>query len=169
MSMRRAASCCHPLQEMAVPRGARMTLVSGLGIIVGNGFGLQSSHRGPGEYLCRDLQPEPRMRARRPVVLVRTLLATLATFATLASAARAQGRVEADLDAYIAKGMQEWHIPGLSIAIVKDDRVVYAKGFGVRRLGAPDRVDARMLAVYGQMARPGWAHRSAWMRGRSSG
>ena len=136
-----------------MPRGARMTLVSGLGIVVGNGFGLQSSHRGPREYLCRDLQPEPRMRARRPVVLVRTLLATLAslaTLATLASAARAQGRVEADLDAYIAKGMQEWHIPGLSIAIVKDDRVVYAKGFGVRRLGAPDRVDARTM--FGMMS-----------------
>ena len=66
-------------------------------------------------------------------------------------AAEAQRRTtEAELDAYITKGMQDWRIPGLSIVVVKNDSVVYEKGFGVRRLGAPERVDARTL--FGMMS-----------------
>jgi CubicO group peptidase (beta-lactamase class C family) len=33
-------------------------------------------------------------------------------------------------------------VPGMAIAIVEDDRVSFAKGFGVKALGKPDRVDA---------------------------
>lgn len=36
------------------------------------------------------------------------------------------------LDHYIQKGMADWQIPGLAIAIVKDGKVVYMKGFGER-------------------------------------
>lgn len=46
-----------------------------------------------------------------------------------------------ELDAYIDKAMADWKLPGLSIAIVHDGRPVYVKGFGVRELGKPDRVD----------------------------
>jgi CubicO group peptidase (beta-lactamase class C family) len=46
-----------------------------------------------------------------------------------------------DLDAYIRKGVQEWRVPGLAIAVVKDDSVVFAKGYGVRELGKPGAVD----------------------------
>ena len=33
-------------------------------------------------------------------------------------------------------------VPGMAIAIVENDQVTFAKGFGVRKLGAPERVDA---------------------------
>ncbi|MGE0354959.1 MAG: serine hydrolase [Gemmatimonadales bacterium] len=46
------------------------------------------------------------------------------------------------LDANVARAMREFGVPGLSIAIVKDGRVVLAKGYGVRRLGDPAPVDA---------------------------
>lgn len=45
------------------------------------------------------------------------------------------------LDQYIEQAMRDWNVPGLAIAIVKDDSVVYAKGFGVREIGKPGRVD----------------------------
>ncbi len=32
--------------------------------------------------------------------------------------------------------------PGMAIAIVEDDKVTFAKGFGVRKLGRPEKVDA---------------------------
>lgn len=70
--------------------------------------------------------------------------------APAAATAQTRGTIEADLDAYIAKGLQDWSIPGLSIAIVRNDSVVYAKGFGVRRLGAVDRVDAKTM--FGMMS-----------------
>jgi CubicO group peptidase (beta-lactamase class C family) len=56
----------------------------------------------------------------------------------------------AELDAYIAKGMADWKIPGLSVTVVKGDAVVYSKGFGVRRAGAPETVDAETL--FGMMS-----------------
>jgi CubicO group peptidase (beta-lactamase class C family) len=49
------------------------------------------------------------------------------------------------LDAYIEKARAEWEVPGLAVAIVKDGRVVFAKGYGVKELGAKDRVDADTL------------------------
>ena len=33
-------------------------------------------------------------------------------------------------------------VPGMSVAIVENDKVTFAQGFGVRKLGAPDAVDA---------------------------
>jgi CubicO group peptidase (beta-lactamase class C family) len=37
---------------------------------------------------------------------------------------------------------KEVGVPGMAVAIVEDDKVTFAKGFGVRKLGAPERVDA---------------------------
>ena len=49
------------------------------------------------------------------------------------------------LDAYIKEGMKDWKIPGLSIAIVKDDKVVMMKGYGVRDLETKEPVDENTL------------------------
>src|SRR5438874_705653 len=50
-----------------------------------------------------------------------------------------------DLDAWVARAMRAFDVPGLAVAIVKDDAVVAAKGYGVRKLGDPTPVDARTL------------------------
>jgi CubicO group peptidase (beta-lactamase class C family) len=47
------------------------------------------------------------------------------------------------LDSYIQRVMQTFTVPGLSVAIVKDGKVVLAKGYGVRRMGDGAPVDAR--------------------------
>ena len=41
----------------------------------------------------------------------------------------------ADLDAYVARDMKTFDVPGIAIAIVKDGKVVLAKGYGVRKDG----------------------------------
>jgi CubicO group peptidase (beta-lactamase class C family) len=46
-------------------------------------------------------------------------------------------------DSYVQRVMQTFTVPGLSVAIVKDGKVVLAKGYGVRRLGDPTPVDAK--------------------------
>jgi CubicO group peptidase (beta-lactamase class C family) len=48
-------------------------------------------------------------------------------------------------DALVARAMKTFEVPGMSIAVVKDGRVVLAKGYGVRKLGDPAPVDARTL------------------------
>ena len=40
-------------------------------------------------------------------------------------------------DAYVAKAAKDWKVPGLAIAIVKDDSLVFAMGYGVAELGKP--------------------------------
>ncbi len=54
-------------------------------------------------------------------------------------------QLPADLDAYVTRAMSAFEVPGVSLAIVKDGKVVVAKGYGVRRLGEPAAVDARTL------------------------
>ena len=70
------------------------------------------------------------------------LLAACATIA-LAAPVTAQSRAAQirELDAYIAKGLRDWDIPGLAVAVVRNDSVLFAKGYGVRRLGAAGAVD----------------------------
>ncbi len=47
----------------------------------------------------------------------------------------------ADLDAYVAASMKTFDVPGMAVAIVKDGKIVMAKGYGVRKLGDPTPVD----------------------------
>ncbi|TAN02586.1 MAG: serine hydrolase [Rhodanobacteraceae bacterium] len=49
------------------------------------------------------------------------------------------------LDPYVQQVMRDWHVPGLAIAVVKDGKVVLARGYGVRELGKPGKVDADTL------------------------
>jgi CubicO group peptidase (beta-lactamase class C family) len=61
----------------------------------------------------------------------------------------AQSIDSAAVDRLARDTMAKWKIPALSIAIVQDDRVVYAKGFGVRELGTNKPVTADTLFQIG--------------------
>jgi CubicO group peptidase (beta-lactamase class C family) len=50
-----------------------------------------------------------------------------------------------DLDGYVFRSMQTFEVPGLSIAIVKDGRVVLAKRYGVCKMGESVPVDENTL------------------------
>ncbi|HMC55494.1 MAG TPA: serine hydrolase [Gemmatimonadaceae bacterium] len=54
-----------------------------------------------------------------------------------------------DLDAYAARAAREWRAPGLAIAVVKDGRLVLAKGYGVLELGKAAPVDTQTLFAIG--------------------
>ena len=45
----------------------------------------------------------------------------------------------------VERTMKLFDVPGIAIAVVKDGKVVATQGFGVRKLGAPDKVDAKTL------------------------
>src|ERR1700719_756924 len=57
----------------------------------------------------------------------------------------AQSGPEADLDAFVARSMKTFAVPGLAMAIVKDGKVVMAKGYGVRKMGESALVDENTL------------------------
>ncbi|GBC81761.1 D-aminopeptidase [bacterium HR10] len=58
-----------------------------------------------------------------------------------------------DLEAYIARAMREWEVPGLALAIVKDDALVLAKGYGVKRLGESAPVTERTVFAIGSASK----------------
>lgn len=60
----------------------------------------------------------------------------------------------AKLDQLAADVMQRSKLPGMAVAVVKDGQVVYAKGFGVRRVGSPERVDADTVFQLASMSKP---------------
>ncbi len=59
----------------------------------------------------------------------------------------------ADLGAYIESSFADWGFPGLAVAVVYQDEVIFAEGFGVRELGRPDSVDAGTLFQIGSVSK----------------
>ncbi|MGH6613540.1 serine hydrolase [Sphingomonas sp.] len=53
------------------------------------------------------------------------------------------------LDAYIEAARQAWEVPGAAVVVVKDDKIVYAKGFGVREEGKAGKVDPDTVFAIG--------------------
>ncbi len=65
-----------------------------------------------------------------------TILATL-----LSMPVQAQQVIPDQFDEWVQQGMEQWQIPGMAIAVVKDGEVVLAKGYGIQKLGEADLVN----------------------------
>ena len=68
-------------------------------------------------------------------------------------AASAQAKPLQGFDAYVTRSMAAWQVPGLAVAIVRNDSVVLAKGYGVRTLGKPAPVDTHTLFAIGSASK----------------
>jgi CubicO group peptidase (beta-lactamase class C family) len=75
------------------------------------------------------------------------------TAVTLALAAPAAAPAQQDpmrgLDDYVREAVHAWQVPGLAIAVVKGDEVVFSRGYGVRKLGDPGKVDEHTILSSG--------------------
>jgi CubicO group peptidase (beta-lactamase class C family) len=71
-----------------------------------------------------------------------------------ASSATAQQREPwAGYDAYVNAALATWKVPGVGIAIVRNDSIVFAKGYGVREIGKPDLVNERTIFAIGSSSK----------------
>ena len=77
--------------------------------------------------------------ALTPAAITTALLAAPTVVQAQQRAARAPDM--AAFDRYVAKAARDWKIPGLAIAVVKNDSLVFAKGYGVIEQGKQARVD----------------------------
>lgn len=83
-------------------------------------------------------------------------LGALALIVSLSSASAQTARARppgAGLDAYVAKALTDWEAPGLAIAVVRNDSVIFAKGFGVREIGKPDPVTPNTVFAIGSTSK----------------
>jgi CubicO group peptidase (beta-lactamase class C family) len=58
------------------------------------------------------------------------------------------------LDDYVEQAMKQTGVPGLGIAVVHQDRVVYLKGFGVRAIGEAAPVDGDTVFQLASVSKP---------------
>jgi CubicO group peptidase (beta-lactamase class C family) len=84
---------------------------------------------------------------------VQTLFLALALALCVAPCAFAQEAPLQGFDEYVNKALKDWEVPGVGIAIVKGDKVVLAKGYGVRKLGDPTPVDERTIFAIGSSSK----------------
>lgn len=80
-----------------------------------------------------------------------TVLALVALCAGSVGDAMAQRRSDplAGLDAYARTALTALRVPGIAIAVVRNDSVVFSRGFGVRAAGGAELVDERTLFSLG--------------------
>jgi CubicO group peptidase (beta-lactamase class C family) len=50
-----------------------------------------------------------------------------------------------ELDKYYEKALSDWEVPGMAVAIVKDDSVVFAEGYGLLDINGTEEVDANSM------------------------
>ena len=58
-----------------------------------------------------------------------------------------------EFEAYIVDAMERFNIPGAAVAVVQEDEIVYANGFGLRELGKDDPVTPETLMMIGSITK----------------
>lgn len=81
--------------------------------------------------------------APRPFLVLSLLLGSSLPVTAQRVPAPAPASLEPELDQFIRRGMKDWEVPGLSVAVVQGDSVVFLRGYGVRRLGDSALVDGQ--------------------------
>jgi len=100
-------------------------------------------------------------------IWVRSVLLALLLVGTLLGVAQAQGSTSrdrsvplalgklkvAEFENYVEKTRKTWQVPGVAVAIVEKDKLVYAKGFGVKQVGTTDPIDAHSIFQVGSTSK----------------
>jgi CubicO group peptidase (beta-lactamase class C family) len=81
-------------------------------------------------------------RARVSAVFLVLLAASVTAQAQQAAPTQAPLK---DIDQFVGQVLKTFEVPGVALAVVKDGKVVLAKGYGVRKLGEPTPVDSKTL------------------------
>ncbi|HCA80273.1 MAG TPA: serine hydrolase [Bacteroidetes bacterium] len=63
----------------------------------------------------------------------------------IAGSAYGQAELFKGLNDYILKSMRDWETPGLALAVVRNDSVIFARGYGVRKKGETAPVTAKTI------------------------
>ncbi len=94
------------------------------------------------------------MRFRNRLLLFPIVLGAAAGFIVLSSSSKEPKAkpesgiyafVRDSLDIYMERERKAWELPGVAVAIVKDGKIIYSKGFGVRELGKSEMVNDSSL------------------------
>lgn len=57
--------------------------------------------------------------------------------------------IKDSLDLYVNRALTNWRIPGVAVCVIKDNKVVLIKGYGIKELGLPNKIDENTLFMIG--------------------
>ena len=104
------------------------------------------------------------MKTRRSLVRSAFAAAALASVAPIALAQKPAAKPSlGGFDQYVTKAMQDWKVPALAIAVVKNDSIVLMKGYGTRTMGTTQPVDEHTLFAIGSSSKAFTATLAAMM------
>ena len=63
----------------------------------------------------------------------------------MSCALMAQPLTSVQIDALVEKTLTTFDVPGIAVAVVKDGKIIHAKGYGVRSLNTKQKVDENTL------------------------
>lgn len=84
--------------------------------------------------------PSPRLQFRRLLPLLVMLLFVLGFPVPVRAQGTAAARL-ADFDTFVARALAEYRVPGAAVAVVEDGKVTFIKGYGLRDVTKPGKVD----------------------------
>ena len=85
------------------------------------------------------------MKSRNRLALLLLLLPVV----TLTAQDSIPSFVKDSLDIYTNRALNQWQIPGAAVCIVKNGKVVWMKGYGVKEINGTDKVDENTLFMIG--------------------
>ena len=77
----------------------------------------------------------------------------LLLFLLLPSVSRSQQGIVDAVDRYCEKSRKEWNLPGMAVAVVRNDSVIMMRGYGVRTIGMPAPVDGGTLFAIASLSK----------------
>jgi CubicO group peptidase (beta-lactamase class C family) len=86
---------------------------------------------------------------KRRLLRLPTVLVALVVSICFAGSPSAQPAPLAGFDDLVARGMKDWRVPGLALAVAKDGKIVVERGYGVRQIDQPAPVDTHTLFAIG--------------------
>ena len=60
----------------------------------------------------------------------------------------------AQLDPYIQENLAKTKVPGASVAVIYNDKVVFLRGYGVRKVGEPEKIDPDTVFEIASVSKP---------------
>jgi CubicO group peptidase (beta-lactamase class C family) len=76
-------------------------------------------------------------------IMIRSIITAAGLF--VSTFLLAQPLTSTAIDNLVAKSMKAFDVPGMAVAIVKDGKVIHSKGYGIRSLRGPAKVDEHTL------------------------
>ncbi|MFN3489188.1 MAG: serine hydrolase [Emticicia sp.] len=76
---------------------------------------------------------------------MKKILLSLIILSSSIFSSKAQTITSAEIDALVERTLKTFDVPGIAVAVIKDDKVIHAKGYGVRSLKTQQKVDENTL------------------------